>query len=471
MRFNFGDQAYKEASVNLNSQELVNFYAVPGGPSAKDTVAIYGTPGFSMFSNIGNQQIRAMRVVGFKLYAIAGNIFYEVSTAGAATSRGTIGTSSGRVAISDNGTQVIICDGSAGYIYTIATTTLAVIADADFNQNAWSTTFLGSYFIVTKPDSSSFWWSAVNDGTTWSALDFATAEYSSDNLQTALECYGELWLLGEKSTEVWANVFFGSSPFSRVEGAKSNWGCNARYSVAKIENSLIWLANPPDGGTPQVIATNGYRPTPISTPAMDYELTTYTTTADAYAYAYKDSGHQFYVITFPSQNVTWCYDFLTQRWHKRSSLINGSYVEHNSFCYVYFSNKHLIGDIGNGHIYEMSIDIFTENGAAIQRKVTSPPIFDPDNNRVIHDRLQLDFESGTGTQTVDPTVMLEWSDDGGHSYGNEIWRTIGKAGEYNSRAIWHGLGAARSRVYRLTVTDSVAWRLVSSNLKLRGCRS
>jgi hypothetical protein len=471
MRVNFGDQAYRERSVNLNSQELVNFFAVPGGPSAKDSFGLYGTPGLLTWVNLGAAQLRGFRTFGNTLYVTYGNSLYEISAAGVATNVGTLDSSVGRVAMSDNGTQVIIVTGGTGYTYNTSTTTFAAIADPDFPATARTVTYVGGYFIVTEVDSQKWYVSGLNDGTTWSALDFATAEYTPDNLQTAAENYGELWLFGDESTEVWSLLLSGTFPFTRLEGSKNNWGCISRFSVARVENQLIWLGNPPDGGTPQVVINSGYQAIPISTPAMDYEIATYSVTADAYAYAYKDEGHQFYVITFPSANVTWAFDFLTKRWHKRSSKVNGDYLEHNSLGYVYFAGKHLVSSVEDGKIYEMSLNYYTEDGRTIRRQVTSPPIFDQDNNRLLHDRLQLDFEAGTGTNDIDPTVMLEWSNDSGHSYGGEIWRTVGKPGEYDKRATWHQLGSARTRVYRMFVTDPVAWRLVSANIKMRQCRT
>lgn len=56
---------------------------------------------------------------------------------------------------------------------------------------------------------------------------------------------------------------------------------------------------------------------------------------------------------------------------------------------------------------------------------------------------------------VDPKAMLQWSDDGGHTWSNEHWVSIGKIGEYKRRAIWRRLGSSRDRIYKVTISDPV----------------
>jgi hypothetical protein len=62
--------------------------------------------------------------------------------------------------------------------------------------------------------------------------------------------------------------------------------------------------------------------------------------------------------------------------------------------------------------------------------------------------------------------MLQWSDNGGHTWSNEHWRDIGLVGEYGQRCVWRGLGQSRDRVYRLKITDSVPRTIVSGYLDL-----
>ena len=66
----------------------------------------------------------------------------------------------------------------------------------------------------------------------------------------------------------------------------------------------------------------------------------------------------------------------------------------------------------------------------------------------------------------DPDVMLRWSDDGGKTWGAEVWRSAGEVGEYNTRVVWHRLGMARKRVWEVVVSDPVPWRLVDAFVEI-----
>jgi hypothetical protein len=64
-----------------------------------------------------------------------------------------------------------------------------------------------------------------------------------------------------------------------------------------------------------------------------------------------------------------------------------------------------------------------------------------------------------------PQAMLRWSNDGGSTWSNEHWVSIGKIGKYKNRAIWRRLGFARDRVFEVSVSDPVRTVIVSANLK------
>jgi hypothetical protein len=75
-------------------------------------------------------------------------------------------------------------------------------------------------------------------------------------------------------------------------------------------------------------------------------------------------------------------------------------------------------------------------------------------------RLQIDIQAGAALisgQGSDPQIMLRWSDDGGHTWSPEQWRSAGLRGQYGARAVWQQLGRSRDRVYELVVSDPVPW--------------
>jgi hypothetical protein len=59
-------------------------------------------------------------------------------------------------------------------------------------------------------------------------------------------------------------------------------------------------------------------------------------------------------------------------------------------------------------------------------------------------------------------VMLTWSDDGGFTWSNEHWATVGRRGNRFARVIWHRLGMSRDRVFRATFSDDVKFILIDA---------
>jgi hypothetical protein len=68
---------------------------------------------------------------------------------------------------------------------------------------------------------------------------------------------------------------------------------------------------------------------------------------------------------------------------------------------------------------------------------------------------------------IDPQVMLRWSDDGGHTWSNDHWRSMGLTGAYGTRVIWRRLGMTlklRDRVYEVSGTDQTKIAIMGAEL-------
>jgi len=83
-------------------------------------------------------------------------------------------------------------------------------------------------------------------------------------------------------------------------------------------------------------------------------------------------------------------------------------------------------------------------------------------------KLLIEVSSATAT-AIDPQVMLRWSDDGGHTWSNEHWRSMGKTGEWGRRVIWRRLGMTlklRDRVYEVSGTDPIKIAIMGAELQV-----
>jgi len=331
-----------------------------------------------------------------------------------------------------------------------------------------------NYFVYNRPDTQQFASSDLLSPITY-GLAFASKFTGPDDLVSLIVDHGQIYLLGEKTSEVWADTGTFPFPFQRIPGASSQHGIAAKFSMARFGNSFAYVSRN-DRGQAVIVQMNGYFPQRISTHAVENTLVNQNI-SDAVAYTYQLEGHECYVVSFPTLNLTWVYDGSTSMWHKWLYCDNqNNYQRHRSNCSAFFQGSVLVGDWENGQIYRLDPDNYTDNGQHIRRMRRCPHLV-TDFQRQYFDELQIQFQPGVGLQGIEtfplgdndiginPQAMLRWSNDGGSTWSNEHWAGIGKVGKYQNRIIWRRLGQARDRIYEVVVTDPVKAVIVSANLK------
>jgi hypothetical protein len=284
--------------------------------------------------------------------------------------------------------------------------------------------------------------SNVSDLKTWPALSFASSTGNQNNLIAISSLRRELWLLGEIATEVWYNAGNPYFTFARRSDVFIEKGCISRDSVVQCDNTLYFLGRSKEGGI-EVIRMNGYQPTVISTDPINYQLSTYSVVSDAKGFAYSQEGHTFYVLNFPTANITWVYDITTQSWHERSSN-GGRWLADN---YIFAYNKQLVGDYSSGNIYQLDMTNYTENSNAITRTLVTHPFYNV-GVQVKCSRLQIDFDQTPGATLSN--VNLYVSRDGGNTFGLAKPAIPVQTSDGQWRVYWTRLGQARTWVFKIT---------------------
>jgi len=341
-------------------------------------------------------------------------------------------------------------------------------------SGASSVDVVDNYFVYNNPHTQQYASSDLLSPITY-GLAFASKFTGPDDLVSLIVDHGQIYLLGEKTSEVWADTGTFPFPFQRIPGASSQHGIAAEFSMARFGNSFAYVSRN-DRGQAVIVQMNGYFPQRISTHAVENSLVNQNI-SDAVAYTYQLEGHECYVVSFPSLNLTWVYDASSQMWHKWLYCDNqNNYQRHRSNCSAFFQGSVLVGDWENGQIYKLDPENYTDNGQNI-RRVRRCPHLVTDFQRQYFEELQIQFQPGVGLQGIttpplnletegaDPQAMLRWSNDGGSTWSNEHWAGIGKVGKYQNRIIWRRLGQARDRIYEVVVTDPVKAVIISANLK------
>lgn len=461
---------YVTRSINAANARMVNLFPeiIPEG--GKEPAFLNRAPGLKLKVAVGTGPIRGLWSYGGNMYVVSGNKLYKVTANYVVTNLGTVSGNNGPVSMADNGTQLFIACNGPSYIYNSQTNVFQQISDGDF-PGASTVCYIDGYFVFNEPNSQKIWVTSLLNGTDIDPLDFASAEGSPDGVVGTIADHRELWVFGTNSVEVWSNTGNPDFPFSRIQGAFNELGCVAAYSIAKMDNGLFWLGQDARGQG-IVYRANGYAGQRISTHAIEWQIQQYENLSDTIGYTYQQDGHSFYVLIFPTANTTWVYDVSTQAWHERAGFVNGEFTRHRSNCQVFFNNEVLVGDYQNANVYAFDLNNFSDNNNAQKwlRSWRALPTTQNNLKRTAQHSLQLDLETGVGLnlgQGSDPQVMLRWSDDGGHTWSNEHWVSIGKIGEFYRRAIWRRLGMTmklRDRVYELSGTDPVKIAIIGAEL-------
>lgn len=590
MRFSgFIGPSYTLQSYNVDCQRCINLYPEMDEMNTGhegEVMSLVSTPGLRLLTTLPTGPVRGIyRDSAGQLWAVGGNVVYQVSPLWVASAIGTLNTSSGPVSFADNGIQVVLVDGPYGYNWSIAIaennakgtvtvaesvnlsagdtltingTTITFVAsgaignqvnigfipsltmfglfsllqgstDSNLSQCSYALSasntvltitanavgssgnsiaisatsvaltlsgatltggggtsnfaqitdphFLGSthidfmdgYFIFNKPNSSQFYLSPLNAVTPLSGLDVATAEAKPENLIGHIELQENVYFFSGEHIEIWYDSGAASFPFQRVQGAVMEIGCAAAFSIAKIQNAVYWLGQDPSGRG-VVYRAQGLQPQRISTYAIEGEIESLGDLSGARAFTYQQGGHSFYCLNLPGATTTWVFDATTNLWHERAYLSSGQYQRHLVDCHAFAYNTNVGGDFSSGNLYALDPSVYTDNGKPICRERAAPHI-SKDMVRIFHSDFQLDMETGVGTsgtgQGVNPQVILQWSNDAGHSWSNEHWAYAGKIGKRKARLIWRRLGQARDRVYRVRITDPVSVTLLGAEVGMQ----
>jgi hypothetical protein len=388
---------------------------------------------------------------------------------------GTLATDTGQVSIRDNnaGGYAVIVDGPNGYLYNIVTKAFTQITDPAF-LGADTVCYIDGWWIFNKPGTQTFYTNSQPYATTFDALYFALKDAAADNLVAVIENKELLWLIGDKTTEIWYDAGGATFPFQRVVGTMLHVGCKAKFSVARFgsqgQEGLMWFGRS-ERGENVIIKTQGFLDQVVSNPGFGDEVATYATTDDAIAYTYQEDGHEFYVLTFPTADVTWVYDGQSGLLHKRLSYdpYAQQFHRHRSSCFMNFAGMRIVGDYENGALYQLTRNSYTDAGWPLLAKRRAPHIWDKgQRGRVFVQSLQLDFNVGHGNASgmgSNPQCGLAISRDGGETFGSRINAPIGKIGEYRTRTMWRKLGWGRDVLVDIEVIDPVNRDLIGATLK------
>jgi hypothetical protein len=465
----FGSGTYHKSAV-VTRQRRLNCYFEQRKDGDKSKIAIYGTPGLVpafTFSSTSNLPARATLGTPSALWVIAYNQFLSLSSLGGTLSMAPIGTFAGNVSMASNPTQVVITDGSSGYLWTIATNTLTSIV-AFPASGAKTVTQVSGFFVAEQPGTQNFWVSNFGDGSTWNSLSFTAASAYADTILAADSLLGNLVLFSTSHMEFWQDQGLTPQPFAPILSAANEYGLAAIFSRAHIDQTIIFLATNRTGQIQVVQIQNAYNPVVISDPDWDSIFNSFPVYSDATALSYQIDAHKFYQLTFPTANRSFLFDCSTRLWSEVQTGASLAPSRHIGNLSVQAYGQYFISDYSTNQMYTFSTTQYTDNGQTIVRELITRHILSQ-FNRVRISLLYLDMETGVGLQTgqgSNPQIMLQYSKDNGRTWSAERWGSLGMVGTYLTRVIWRRFGSTRDATWRIRMTDPVKFVVTEGAIKI-----
>lgn len=474
--FQFIGAAYEARSRDFDAQQCINLYLeMSESGTSKSPACLIGTPGYKLWAElVSSGTVRGLyRFTPDIAVAVVGGSVYKITRSPFSTTLiGSIVSRTSTVAMADNGTVIMMVTGFVeGYYIDPVAGTVVSIGSVDFIGGN-GVGFIGGRFVWNKLGTGQ-WQYTEPYSTAIDPLNFYTAESSPDALSTLVVNHSEVWLPGPDSVEVWALTGDNTDPFARIQGAQMETGIDAPNSLAKMDNTIFWLGGDARGRGIVLKAVGYSQAQRVSTHAVEYAISQYGDITDAQAFAYQQEGHTFYVLTFPTAGKTWVFDAATGLWHERVFRAeDGTYQRIRANCQMSFDGATIVGDYLSGRLYRFDLDTYTDVGGVPIPRVRACPHLSSDLKQQLFHSLQIDMQTGVGLssgQGSDPQAMLQWSDDGGHTWSNEAWAPIGRLGEYRTRVRWRRLGRGRDRIFRVVITDPVKVVLIGASVEVTPC--
>src|ERR1019366_9751723 len=242
----FVGPAYRARSSNMAAETLKNAYLETLATAGNAKQAnFYGTPGSKTLLTVGTAVCRGnYDQDGWTLSVVGGTLYRLNLTLTTATALGPIANDDLPVSYASNGRggeQILIVGGGSAYILDLLTGTLSAPVTLPLTFAPVMCAFIDGYFLILEANTIRVWFSALEDGTSWSGLDFFARSQTSDNLVAIKVLRDKVWLFGTLTSEVFYDSGDTNNPFVPYPGSIMQEGLVSPWAVGGQGDPLLWL--------------------------------------------------------------------------------------------------------------------------------------------------------------------------------------------------------------------------------------
>ena len=457
----------EEVGLATQAAAQVNLYTDSAG-------SLIRTPGLVEFVDLGvpagidglcwwDRQGKAIAQCGGRHFQItdANGTFAEISGDTAQTNK--------RVYYADFGTALYLANGgniikipSSGNADAIGVDkdgdgpTADDVYDADVPGNITHVAVLDKYLLALPANLERMEFSEVLNPDSFEG-DWITPESKPDLTKAIGVANDRIELFGTNSLEGWRND--GRTPFVKDSAFTVDRGIAAPHSLQWIENTWYWI----DDGR-RIVRLSGRSPENISVSLNTY-LQRFSTVADAIGGTTTFNGRPQYILSFPTEDKTICFDVYSSVWFElgrwNSTLSQYNRFVGNAFCSAVGWNLSLVGDRSTGKIYKLDSTNYQESGSILRGMLRTPVIHHGDPTRFKRSG-RLDFYINKTSASGDiPNLTIRWRDDGSRSWQTEQEVPLGMVGELDYFGQLIVAERYKSRQYEIAISDNTPVTIVS----------
>lgn len=441
MRVFYGKGAYLRNNGNLPRLRLRNLY-VEATPAEQEGVVLLSRKGLSQYASVGAGPVTGVfqqpGVFSGDVFCVSGGHLYRGST--------DLGAIDGSGPVSFAGTASEILVAAGGSLWSYDGTDLVAVTFPD-SADVAAVTFHDGLFIAARADSHKYYWSAVLDGRTWDALDFASAESKPDTLLDLKVVNDTLWLFGQETIEPWANTGVADAPYQRFEQRIFAKGVRDTGCVVEMDQALFFIAH----DDMAYVLRDG--PERISDHGIEEQIAASSTVSCS---GYIDDGHSFFCVRL--DDSTYAYDIATRQWAELATYGRDNF---RAQCATQPGDTPIFGDDEDGTLW--TLDGYADGSDPLERLFTfALPL---NGGTLAVDSVSIWANVGwtelLAGQGSDPVAEMRLSRDGGATFGNWREAALGEQGEYRTRTVWRrcGMFDAPGMLGEIRISDPVPFRL------------
>lgn len=469
-------------SVVVNNQETVNFISAVKGRGAKAPIVLETAPGYVDLGTVGTGPIRTAQMVSSGIRAAATkNDLYGVYGSELIAHTfdignlviGTLNAGGERVVMARGRDYIMLVDGTDGYTYD--GTTFAQITDLDFPGQSGPgrpthCLYLDGFFIVNDAETDNFFISAVEDPTSWNALDFAAAAVAPDAALAMAATESILWIFGDETAQAYYNSGNPDFPYDIILNATQEVGILAPYSIAESDDGIFYLATTPEGGR-FIYQISGQAGKVVSHDEQEEFLNSLVDPEDAWGFIYKQAGKSFYCLqcgesagklNTPGRTSTCLvYNIKAGAWETREIQDGTAW---RAGGHGILDNRNIVGSRLQGRFGELDLNDYQDSGQEMIRRRRTQ-VFHVNRKSIDFWALEIDFEStpdGTIALGEGAQIKMRYSNDAGRTWSDWLQEDLGGIGETFHRVIWEQLGSGRERVFELEMSDAANLTLIAA---------